>query len=72
MPNSPEVFKPAAYTLPELCKKKELPLPLVLNYGPGKNYLVGGEVVLSILKALGAIPNVLVGNITPKRQKLPR
>lgn len=51
-------------------KKKPMPLPLVLQYNPGKYYLVGGEVVLSILKALGAIPEVLVGNITPKTATL--
>jgi len=55
----------------QIKKKKEMPLPLVLQYNPGKYYLVGGEVILSILKALGAIPNVLVGNITPKKQTLP-
>jgi cytidyltransferase-like protein len=54
----------------QIKKKKEMPLPLVLQYNPGKYYLVGGEVVLSILKALGAIPEVLVGNITPKRATL--
>jgi len=53
----------------QIKKKKEMPLPLVLQYNPGKFYLVGGEVVLSILKALGAIPEVLVGNITPKSKK---
>lgn len=53
----------------QIKKKKEMPLPLVLQYNPGKFYLVGGEVILSILKALGAIPNVLVGNITPKPKK---
>lgn len=55
----------------QIKKKKEMPLPLVLQYGPNQYYLVGGEVVLSILKALGAIPEVLVGNITPKKQTLP-
>jgi cytidyltransferase-like protein len=54
----------------QIKKKKEMPLPLALQYNPGKYYLVGGEVVLSILKALGAIPEVLVGNITPKRATL--
>ena len=53
----------------QIKKKKELPLPLILQYNPGKFYLVGGEVVLSILKALGAIPEVLIGNITPKSKK---
>ena len=47
-----------------------MPLPLVLQYENNKYYLVGGEVVLSILKALGAIPEVLVGNITPKTATL--
>ena len=55
----------------QIKKKKEMPLPLVLQYNPGKFYLVGGEVVLSILKALGAIPEVLIGNITPKHRTLP-
>ena len=55
----------------QIKKKKGMPLPLVLQYNPGKFYLVGGEVVLSILKALGAIPEVLIGNITPKKQTLP-
>jgi hypothetical protein len=54
----------------QIKKKKPMPLPLVLQYGPNQYYLVGGEVVLSILKALGAIPEVLVGNITPKRATL--
>jgi cytidyltransferase-like protein len=54
----------------QIKKKKEMPLPLVLQYSPNQYYLVGGEVVLSILKALGAIPEVLVGNITPKRATL--
>ena len=54
----------------QIKKKKDMPLPLVLQYGPNQYYLVGGEVVLSILKALGAIPEVLVGNITPKTATL--
>ena len=54
----------------QIKKKKPMPLPLVLQYGPNQYYLVGGEVVLSILKALGAIPEVLVGNITPKTATL--
>ena len=54
----------------QIKKKKEMPLPLILQYNPGKFYLVGGEVVLSILKALGAIPHVLIGNITPKHRTL--
>jgi len=54
----------------QIKKKNPMPLPLVLQYENNKYYLVGGEVVLSILKALGAIPEVLVGNITPKRATL--
>ena len=42
---------------------KELPLPLVLCYGPDKYYLVGGEVILSLYKALGSIPTVLQGTL---------
>jgi hypothetical protein len=38
---------------------KDIPLPLVLNYGQGKNYLVGGEVILSLYRALGSIPTAL-------------
>jgi hypothetical protein len=40
---------------------KDIPLPLVLNYGQGKNYLVGGEVILSLYRALGSIPTALQG-----------
>lgn len=54
----------------QIKKKNPMPLPLVLQYENNKYYLVGGEVVLSILKALGAIPEVLVGNITPKTATL--
>jgi hypothetical protein len=39
----------------------DIPLPLVLNYGQGKNYLVGGEVILSLYRALGSIPTALQG-----------
>jgi hypothetical protein len=42
---------------------KEIPLPLVLNYGQGKNYLVGGEVLLSLYRALGSIPTALQGTL---------
>ena len=42
---------------------KELPLPLILCYGPDKYYLVGGEVILSLYKALGSIPTVLQGTL---------
>jgi len=56
----------------QIKKKKEMPLPLILQYDANKFYLVGGEVVLSILKALGAIPTVLIGNITPNKKVLPK
>ena len=42
---------------------KEMPLPLVLCYGQDKYYLVGGEVVLSLYRALGSIPTVLQGTL---------
>ena len=38
---------------------EELPLPLVLNYSQNKYYLVGGEVILALYKALKIIPTVL-------------
>lgn len=51
--------------------KKELPLPLVLNYGQDKYYLVGGEVILSLYRALGIIPTVLQGTINIQTKTLP-
>jgi cytidyltransferase-like protein len=42
---------------------KDMPLPLVLCYGQDKYYLVGGEVVLSLYRALGSIPTVLQGTL---------
>jgi cytidyltransferase-like protein len=47
---------------------KEMPLPLVLCYGDGKNnyWLVGGEVILSLYRALGSIPTVLQGTVNLK------
>jgi len=47
---------------------KDLPLPLVLNYGDGTSnfWLVGGEVILSLYRALGSIPTVLQGNLNLK------
>ena len=44
-------------------KKEDLPLPLVLQYGEGKYYLVGGEVILSLFRALGSIPTILQGTL---------
>ena len=40
---------------------KEMPLPLVLCYAQDKYYLVGGDIILSLYRALGAIPTVLEG-----------
>jgi cytidyltransferase-like protein len=42
---------------------KDIPLPLMLTYGVGKNWLVGGEIILSLYRALGSIPTVLQGNV---------
>ena len=42
---------------------KDMPLPLVLCYGQDKYYLVGGEIVLSLYRALGSIPTVLQGTL---------
>ena len=50
---------------------KEMPLPLVLCYGQDKYYLVGGEVVLSLYRALGSIPTVLQGTLNLQTKTLP-
>jgi cytidyltransferase-like protein len=52
-------------------KKQELPFPLVLRYGDSQYYLVGGEVILSLYRALGAIPSVLQATLNLKTSKLP-
>jgi len=44
-------------------KGEELPLPLVLNYGKDKYWLVAGEVVLALYRALKVIPTVLQANL---------
>jgi hypothetical protein len=49
---------------------KDMPLPLVLCYGQDKYYLVGGEVVLSLYKALGSIPTVLQGTLNLQTKQL--
>jgi len=49
---------------------KEMPLPLVLCYSQDKYYLVGGEVVLSLYKALGSIPTVLQGTLNLQTRQL--
>ena len=43
--------------------EKQLPLPMVLNYGPDKYYLVAGNTRLMIYRALGLQPIVLMGAI---------
>jgi hypothetical protein len=48
----------------------ELPLPLVLCYGQDKYYLVGGDLILSLYKALGAIPTVLQGTLNLQTKTL--
>ena len=50
---------------------KEMPLPLVLCYGQDKYYLVGGEVVLSLYRALGSIPTVLQATLNLQTKTLP-
>jgi cytidyltransferase-like protein len=45
---------------------KEMPLPLVLCYAQDKYYLVGGEIVLSLYRALGSIPTVIQGTLNLK------
>jgi cytidyltransferase-like protein len=43
--------------------EEQLPMPMVLNYGPGKYYLVAGNTRLMIYKALGVQPIVLMGSL---------
>ena len=52
---------------------KELPLPMVLCYTLNNYYLVGGDIILSLYRALGSIPTVLQGtlNLQTKRQHAP-
>lgn len=50
-------------------KGEDLPLPLVLCYGIDKYYLVGGEVILSLYRALGSIPTILQGNLNVGRKE---
>jgi cytidyltransferase-like protein len=49
---------------------KDMPLPLVLCYAQDKYYLVGGEVVLSLYRALGSIPTVLQGTLNLQTRQL--
>ena len=50
---------------------KSLPLPMVLCYGQDKYYLVGGDIILSLYKALGSIPTVLQATLNMQTKKLP-
>jgi hypothetical protein len=45
---------------------KDMPLPLILCYAQDKYYLVGGEIILSLYRALGSIPTVLMGTLNLK------
>ena len=45
-----------------------MPLPLVLCYGSNRYYLVGGEIILSLYRALGSIPTVLQGTLNLQTQ----
>jgi len=45
---------------------KPLPKALILNYDSDKYYLVNGEFILSLHKALNLIPEALVAIINPK------
>jgi cytidyltransferase-like protein len=49
---------------------KDMPLPLVLCYGQDKYYLVGGEVVLSLYRALGSIPTILQGTLNLQTRQI--
>jgi len=55
----------------QIKRGKHLPLPMVLCYGPDKYYLVGGDIVLSLYKALGSIPTVLQGTLNLQTNTLP-
>ncbi len=47
--------------------KKQLPLPLVMSYGDGKYYLIGGEIELSLYKALNLQPIALLAVLNLKK-----
>jgi len=49
---------------------KELPLPMVLCYTQDNYYLVGGDLILSLYKALGSIPTVLQGTLNLQTRQL--
>jgi len=47
----------------------QLPFPLVFNYAPDKYYLVGGNIILSLYKALNVIPIVLMATVNVNDKK---
>jgi hypothetical protein len=50
-------------------KEEQLPFPLVFNYAPDKYYLVGGNIILSLYKALNVIPIVLMATVNVNDKK---
>jgi hypothetical protein len=53
-------------TLAAIKAGKTIDPPMILNYDKSKYYLVGGEVVLSLYRALGSIPTVIQGTLNLK------
>jgi nicotinamide mononucleotide adenylyltransferase/Zn-dependent peptidase ImmA (M78 family) len=49
--------------------EEQLPFPLVFNYAPNKYYLVAGNIILSLYKALNVIPIVLMATINVNDKK---
>jgi len=43
--------------------EEQLPFPLIFNYNPDKYYLVGGDIILSLYKALNVIPVALLATL---------
>jgi len=43
--------------------EEQLPFPLIFNYMPDKYYLVGGNIILSLYKALNVIPVALMATL---------
>ena len=50
-------------------KEEQLPFPLVFNWAPDKYYLVGGNIILSLYRALNVIPIVLMATINVNDKK---
>ena len=49
--------------------EEQLPLPLIFNYNPDKYYLVGGDLILSLYKALKVIPVILMATLDLQDKK---